>query len=107
MIYSDLFRSLGDTLEDDDEEAKEDEDEEDSKKKKKKAGISKSGTLDEKTKKVLACHPLKVVLQVKLKNHENMVLLTFSHLTELQVVSLRGFFQNIQSNLSFKKAVFS
>jgi len=81
--------ATGDTLEDDDEEAKEDEDEEDSKKKKKKAGISKSGTLDEKIKKVLACHPLKVVLQVKLKNHENMVLLTFSHLTELQVVSVK------------------
>ena len=77
----------GDAFEDDDEEAKEEEDEEDSKKKKKKQTNSKATTLEEKTKKVLSSHPLKVVLQVKLKNLENMVLLTFSHLTELQVVS--------------------
>jgi hypothetical protein len=45
--------------------------------------------LEEKTKKVLSSHPLKVLLQVKLRNLENMVLLTFSHLTELQVVSVK------------------
>jgi len=81
--------TTGDAFEDDDEEAKEEEDEEDSKKKKKKQTNSKSTTLEEKTKKVLSSHPLKVVLQVKLKNLENMVLLTFSHLTELQVVSVK------------------
>ena len=80
--------ATGDNFEDDDEEPKDEEDEEsDSKKKKKKTTNSKSEALDEKIKKVLICHPLKVVLQVKLKNLDNMVLLSFSHLTELNVVS--------------------
>ena len=81
--------ATGDNFDDDfDEEPKDEEDEEsDSKKKKKKTTDSKSAALDEKIKKVLICHPLKVVLQVKLKNLDNMVLLSFSHLTELNVVS--------------------
>ena len=82
--------TTGDNIEnvDDEEEVKEEEEEDDTKKKKKKSSQSKSNQ-SEAMKKLLVTHPLKVQLKVNLpKNAENNVIMTFSHITELEVVSV-------------------
>lgn len=78
--------TTGDNVNDEDED-KDEEDEEDSKKKKKKSGGK--ADVNEKVSKILATHPLKVELQIKNKGSDNVVILTFSHLTELEVVSVK------------------
>lgn len=82
--------TTGDSAQDEEEEEAKDEDEEDdSKKKKKKSGASKIISGEEKLKKMLDAHPLKVELKIKLKQSDNFVHLVFSHLTELEVVCVK------------------
>ena len=82
--------TTGDNHEADDEEEpkEEEEDENDSKKKKKKSTSSKSNQ-DDTIKKLLSSHPLKVRLKIQLPKSGNAVLMIFSHITELEVVTVQ------------------
>ena len=79
--------------EDDDLEPKEEEEEDgdDSKKKKKKASMTDSNRDHEAIKKLLITHPLKVHIKVGIdaKNTDNAVTMIFSHITELEVVTVQ------------------
>ena len=79
--------------EDDDLEPKEEEEEDgdDSKKKKKKKSMTDSNRDHEAIKKLLITHPLKVHIKVGIdaKNTDNAVTMIFSHITELEVVTVQ------------------
>ena len=79
--------------EDDDLEPKEEEEEDgdDSKKKKKKTSMTGSNRDHEAMKKLLITHPLKVHIKVGInaKNNDNAVTMIFSHITELEVVTVQ------------------